>query len=223
MKYVASLTLLGALLLLSCGSESSKESSSSNPEKESETSVTTAPSTNDDNSDGFVSFKVNDTLARTERNTYGGDIAKHFGEYQEYARRLRLALLGDVPHRPLRGLLEFSIKDFKFEPATYTLSSKNYVFTENYALFSRYETFDKIVTFEASEAEFNKGTEMTLTITKIEPDPNSFNGRDWLASGTFSAKMLIQENKLPRESYQGVTITEGKFERIRISDGPKFR
>jgi hypothetical protein len=221
MKYVASLTLLGALLLLSCGSQSSKESSSS-AAMESEAPAT-AVSPADDASDGFVSFKVNDTLARTERNTYGGDIAKHFGEYQEYARRLRLALLGDVPHRPLRGLLEFSIKDFKFEPATYTLSSENYVFTENYALFSRYETFDKIVTFEASEAEFNKGTEMTLTITKIEPDPNSFNGRDWLASGTFSAKMLIQENKLPRESYQGVTITEGKFERIRISDGPKFR
>ncbi|NIK73949.1 hypothetical protein FHS56_001462 [Thermonema lapsum] len=219
MKYVASLTLFGALLLLSCGSESSKESSSSNTEKESETSVNTAPSTNDDNSDGFVSFKVNDTLVRTNKTT-GGDVDEHIGLYNEDTRSLSLGLYGDVPHRPHRGWLNFFIKDFKFEPATYTLSK------ENFAMFSRYETINAggEVQFIASSSEVNKGTEMNLTITKIEPDLDSFTGREWLASGTFSAKMLIQEhNPFRRESYQGVTITEGKFEGIRIMGGPKFR
>jgi hypothetical protein len=216
MKCIATLTLFGALLLLACNSQSSKESSS-NAAMESEAPATAVPPA-DDASDGLVSFKVNDTLVRTNKTT--GDTDGHIGLYTEAARHLSLALYGDVPHRPHRGWLHFSIKDFKFEPATYTLSK------ENSAFFSRYETINAggEVTFVATGHELEKGTEMTLTITKIEPDPDSFNGRDWLASGTFSAKMLIQEhNPFRRESYQGVTITEGKFERIRIAGGPKFR
>jgi hypothetical protein len=217
MKCIATLTLFGALLLLACNSQSSKESSS-NAAMESEAPAT-AVSPADDASDGLVSFKVNDTLARTNKTT-GGDVDEHIGLYTEAARHLSLDLYGDVPHRPHRGWLHFSITDFKFEPATYTLSK------DNFAWFSRYETINAggEVQFIASSSEVNKGTEMTLTITKIEPDLDSFTGREWLASGTFSAKMLIQEhNPFRRESYQGVTITEGKFEGIRIMGGPKFR
>lgn len=165
-----------------------------------------------------VSFKVNDTLARTAKGTHANDRDEQLGTYTESTNYFSLSLMGDVPNRPHRGWLNFSLKGFKFEPGSYSVSKDNYV------SFSRYETINAggEVSYEASGLDVFKGTEMNLTITKIVPDPDSFNGRDWLASGTFSAKMLVKENNpYKRTSNEGVNISEGTFEGVRIAGGPK--
>jgi hypothetical protein len=211
--------VLTTLLVAACNSSSSVKE---NENKEPATSNTTTATTDskkvaDNGEDGWVSFKVNDTLVRTNKTT-GGDNDEHIGVYTQSTDHLSLSLMGDVPDRPHRGWLRFSLTGFKFEPASYTLSKDHYV------SFTRYETINAGggVEYNASVNKLDKGTDMNLTITKIEPDPNSFTGRDWLASGTFSAKMLIREfSPVKRSSYDSVTITEGKFERVRIAGGPK--
>lgn len=165
-----------------------------------------------------VTFKVNDTIARTEKGAGTNDRDEQMGIYTEASKSLSLGLMGDVPGRPHRGWLNFSIVGFKFEPGSYTIDKNNHV------SFSRYETENAggETGYEASSGSVFKGTEMNLTISAIEPDPDSFNGKDWLASGSFSAKMLIKEhNPYKRTSNQGITITEGKFEKVRIAGGPK--
>lgn len=207
---------LGATLL-SCNSNKTKES---NEEKEAvaTASETTAVAPSDDEENAKVSFKVNDTLARTAKGTHANDRDEQIGIYTEATNNLSLGLMGDVPSRPHRGWLNFSIIGFKFEPGTYTITKDNHV------SFTRYETENAggAIDFQASSLDVFKGTEMNLNITKIIPDPESFNGRDWLASGTFAAKMLIKENNpYKRTSNEGVNISEGTFEGVRIAGGPK--
>lgn len=215
---LTTITLL-TVLIAACNSPSSiKENENKEPATANTTTATTdSKAVTNEGEDGRVSFKVNDTLVRTNKTT-GGDTDDHIGIYTESTDNLSLSLMGDVPNRPHRGWLLFSLQGFKFEPASYTLSKDNHV------SFTRYETINAggNVEYNASDNKLDKGTSMNLTITKIEPDPKSFNGRDWLASGTFSAKMLIREYDLvKRSSYDSVTITEGKFEGVRIAGGPK--
>jgi hypothetical protein len=165
-----------------------------------------------------VYFKVNDTLARTAKGTHANDRDEHIGIYTEASKSLLLSLMGDVAGRPHRGWLTFSIVNFSFEPASYTVTKDNHI------SFTRYETENAsgATEFSASGYEVDKGTAMSLVITKIERDPGSFNGRDWLASGTFSAKMLIKEpNPYKRTLTNGLQITDGTFENVRIAGGPK--
>lgn len=167
-----------------------------------------------------VTFKVNDTLARTAKNTHTNDRDEHIGIYTEATKFLSFSVMGDVPGRPHRGWLQVGITGFKFEPAIYTVTK------DNHASFTRYETENAglATEFSASSNAVDKGTEFTFTITKLENDPASLNGRDWLATGTFSAKMLLKEaNPFKRASAAGLIISEGSFEKIRIAGGPRLQ
>lgn len=167
-----------------------------------------------------VSFKVNDTLSRTVPTT-GGDVDEHIGIFTESVQQLSIDFWGDVPTgRPHRGNLHFTIKNFKFEPATYNLSSN----IENYTSFTRYETINAggAKDYMALSDALYTGTSFTFTITEIAKDPNSLNGRDYLAKGTFAAntqnKVYTQAER--NNGIQTVTITEGSFSKIRIAGGP---
>lgn len=166
--------------------------------------------------DGTVSFKVNDTLARTKKTTKDTD--EHLGMYTEATKFFTLSLIGDVPGRPHRGWLNFSIKDFKFEPASYT------VYKENNASFSRYETENAggSTRFEASTDERYKGTSLTITFIKVEKVPNEIGGTEHRVSGTFSGKLQDKVIEMKRTgTAQELNITEGSFENIRLVGGPK--
>jgi hypothetical protein len=214
--------LIATVLFTACKNEKSKEEKVQTESNTTTTSssTTTTPTPADDGKGGRVSFKVNDSLARTAKGTHSNDRDEHIGMYTESTNYFSLSLMGDVSNRPHRGWVNFSIKGFKFEPASYLVSKDNHV------SFSRYETENAggETSYEASGLDVFKGTEMNLTISKVIPDPASFNGRDWLASGTFSAKMLIKENNpYKRTSNEGVTLSEGTFENVRIAGGPKHK
>lgn len=208
---------LVACTILACNSTKTKENSEVK-ETTATASETTPAAPQVDAEKAKVSFKVNDTLAHTAKGTHANDQEEQLGMYTEATKFLSLSLMGDIPSRPHRGWLAFSISGFKFEPGTYAVTK------DNHARFTRYETENAGIPtdFEASGYDVFKGTDMTLTIAKIIPDPDSFNGRDWLASGTFSANMLIKEaNPYKRTSNDKLTITEGTFENVRIAGGPK--
>jgi hypothetical protein len=208
-----------ALLITACNSNQSTENTTAN-QSTAATTPAPAPSTPAEAEKTKVSFKVNDSLARTAKGTAAGDRDEHIGLYTEASKSLSFSLMGDVPGRPHRGWLTFSILNFKFEPSSYTVSK------DNHASFSRYETENAggETIFSASGYDVDKGTEMSFAITKITPDPESFNGRDWLASGTFTASMLVKEaNPYKRTSIQSLKITEGTFENVRIAGGPKTK
>lgn len=208
------------LTFFACGSNKTKDSA----EPTTTQTVTDTPAgektaTPPDAEKAIVSFRINDTTASTQKGG-NNDRDEHIGMYTESTGYFSLSLMGDVPGRPHRGWVNFSLKGFKFEPGSYTVSKDNFV------SFSRYETENAggEVGYEASGLDVFKGTEMNLTITKIVPDPDSFNGRDWLATGTFSAKMLIKEhNPYKRTSNEGLTLSEGTFENVRIAGGPKHK
>lgn len=214
------LSLFALAILFSCNNSTSKENGETTTKADNTTAASTTPATAPaaDAEKAKVAFKVNDTAALTAKGTHANDRDEQIGLYTEASKALSLSLMGDVPGRPHRGWLNFSILNFKFEPGIYSVSKDNFV------SFTRYETENAggATDFVASGSDVNKGTEMNLTITKIVPDPESFNGRDWLASGTFSSKLLIKEaNPYKRTSTQGLTITDGTFENVRIAGGPK--
>ena len=213
--------IFAALLFTACNNEKKNDSGET---KENTTPTNTSTNTTvipaDESKGGKLSFKVNDTLARTNKTT-GGDTDDNIGIFTEKGEYLSFGLYGDVPQRPHRGWLEFSLKGFKFEPGTYSLSK------DNWASFTRYETIDAggAADFSANADPNYKGTEMSITFTSFEHDPESMNQRDYLASGTFSVKL---QNKVysPAERAKGtetIAITEGKFEKVRIAGGPKWQ
>lgn len=214
--------LITIALFTACNSNSSNEDGKENAGTQKTGTVTNTANAaaTDDGKGGKVSFKVNDTLARTAKGSHANDRDGHIGLYTESTGNFSLSLMGDVPNRPHRGWINFSLKGFNFEPSSYSVSKDNYV------SFARYETENAggELGFEASGQDVFKGTEMSINVTKIVPDPDSFDGRDWLASGTFAAKMLVKEhNPYKRTSHEGVTLTEGTFENIRIAGGPKHK
>lgn len=167
-----------------------------------------------------VTFKVNDTLCRTLPTT-GGDVDEHIGVFTESVQQLSIDFWGDVPTgRPHRGNFHLMIKNFKFEPATYNLTSNS----ENYASFTRYETINAggAKDYMAINDALYNGSSFTFTITEIAKDPNSMNGRDYLAKGTFVASLQNKVfTQLERDrSKQTVLITDGSFSKIRIAGGP---
>lgn len=206
---------LAVLFFTACKSEKKTDGSDAKENiATTNTSTNPAPAPVDDGKGGKVSFKVNDTLARTNKTT-GGDTDENLGIYTEASKSLSFGIYGDVPDRPHRGWLEFSLKDFKFEPATYTLSK------DNFASFSRYETINAggETNFSANSSPVNAGTEMTITFTSITKG-GEFPG-DYSASGTFSVKLYDKIYEMTRKSKQEVIISEGKFENIRVVGGPK--
>ena len=159
-----------------------------------------------------VSFKVNDSLANTQKSA-GNDDEAQLGLYTDAVKNLSLDLMGDVPNRSHRGWLHFSLQDFKFEPATYALSKDNHV------SFTRYETANAggSSDYIADHQDVNKGTEMTITFTSLTKEAS---GNRWLASGTFSAKLYNKVYSLNRTSKEEVKISEGSFENVPIAGGP---
>lgn len=165
-----------------------------------------------------VSFKVNDTLVNTKKSGKSNDSDEQLGLYTEIGKNMIFTLMGDVPSRPHRGTLEFNIHDFKFAPGEYKVSS------DNQSSFRRYQTENAGLPTEYVASSFakDKGSEFTINFTKVVRDEKSMSGRDWLASGTFSAKMLIKEdNPMKRTSDESIRISEGTFENVRIAGGPK--
>lgn len=208
-------SILTITLLQSCGGKGNKQTDTGNssPAQTNSEQTTQAPPA-DDGKGGIVSFKVNDTLVRTNKTT-GGDNDENLGMYTEASKTMSFSLMGDVPERPHRGWLHFSIKDFKFEPATYTMSK------DNNASFSRYETINAggETIFSANSSAVNAGTEMVITFISITKG-GEFPG-DYSASGTFSVKLYDKIYEMTRKSKQEINITEGKFENIRVVGGPK--
>ena len=201
------------ITIISCSSPESKKSKKSNTEEAVE-----APSPRQQTdltmNGEIVSFKLNDTLVRTNKTT-GGDTDENIGIYTQGSKTLSLEIYGDVPQRPHRGWLKFNIKNFKFEPATYQLSP------DHSASFSRYRTIDGAgeEMFTANAHPANKGTNMFITFTKIEKVQGD-SGTEYLADGNFSVKLYNQIFSATRpEPPVIVNITEGKFEKIRIVGG----
>lgn len=191
--------------------------------KKKDNSVTNNSSNNNSNNTPItdnVTFKVNDTLCRTVPTT-GGDIDEHIGIFTESVQQLSIDFWGDVPTgRPHRGNFHLMIKNFKFEPASYNLMSNS----ENYASFTRYETINAggAKDYMAMNDALYNGSSFTFTITEIAKDPNSMNGRDYLAKGTFVAttqnKVFTQMER--NNGTQTINITEGSFSKVRIAGGP---
>lgn len=212
--------LFTALSLIACqsGDKNQSTGTATSPSDENTRSTTPVPQT--PQGPDKVSFSVNDTTARTNK-TSGGDTDENLGIFTGNGAFLNLGIYGDVPQRPHRGWLAFSLKDFKFEPATYTLSK------DNWASFTRYETIDAggSAEFLANAGPDYKGTEMSITFSSFEHDPNSMNFRDYLASGTFSVKLQnkVYSSAERAKGIQSVTIKEGRFEKIRIVGGPKWQ
>jgi hypothetical protein len=163
----------------------------------------------------IVSFKVNDTTARTQKGE-ANDRDEATGIFTEASKQLSLDLMGDVPNRPHRGWLHFGIQNFKFEPATYALNADSYASYTRYTMANAGGSSDYI----ADKNPVNKGTELTISFTKIEKDPEG-NGGTYLASGTFSSKLYNKIYNIKRDSKEEVMISEGTFENIPIMGGPR--
>ncbi len=207
------LFLFVALVVFSCNSADSNKKNNTAAAEAIEN--TAAPEDKDSEEDETkLSFRLNDTLVRTNK-TKGGDTDEHIGIYTQGSQTLSLDLYGDVPERPHRGLLKFNIKDFKFEPGTYSLSNNHT------ASMSRYATVNGggETMFTANTHPVNKGTDMTITFTKLEKVQGD-SGVEYLADGSFSATLYNQIFVATRtEPPTIVRITEGKFERLRIVGG----
>ncbi|MBP6430140.1 MAG: hypothetical protein KA319_00050 [Ferruginibacter sp.] len=212
-------SLVFSLLISSCNNkeEKAKEvTTSATTSSTTQTTPTSSSTSSDPYDKAVVSFKVNDTLANTKKGA-ANDGDAQLGTYTHVTKFLNLGLMGDVSSRPHRGWLNFGIKDFKFEPATYTITN------ENNASFTRYETANAggSSDFSANSNAVNAGTEFTLTITKIEKDATAEFGNPYLASGTFKAKMYNKVYTMKRDSKVELMITEGTFENVSIVGKPK--
>lgn len=162
-----------------------------------------------------VAFKVNDTAAATQKNG-ANDSEPQLGLYTAASKQLSFDLLGDVATRPHRGWLHISIENFKFEPGTYTIANGAN------AGFSRYTSANAggATDYIADKNPENKGTELTISFTKIDKDPAG-NGGTYLASGTFAATLFNKVYSMKRDSKEIVTIKEGTFENVPIAGGPR--
>lgn len=206
--------LAASLITTACNNNKEKESSASTENKTTNESTTTAPATTAAPAEkAVVSFNVNDSAAVTKKGAANDDDPQ-LGLYTEASKQLSFDLLGDVPQRPHRGWLHFSIKNFKFEPASYSLSS------DNFGWFTRYETANAggSSDFVCDANPENKGTELTVSFTKVEKDPSQ--PRTYLASGTFTAKMYNKVYSMKRDSKTELSISNGSFENVPIMGGP---
>lgn len=218
LKFVLSAVIIVSLTACNNNPENStKETAAPSTEMTAPESATAvaAPAANGETAQ--VSFKVNDTLARTLPNG-SSDSEEQLGLYTAAVKSLNLSLIGDVPQRPHRGFLNFSIKDFKLEPAEYSITA-----TGNHASFTRYETANAGggAEYVADKLPVNAGSEMKLVITKMEKDTKATFGNPWLISGSFSLRLINKIYGNKREGKEEVVISEGRFENVRVTGIPK--
>lgn len=205
------LLLLPFAALGACGSgKTEKKETSADTAKNSPNATTPAPAAPADEERAAVAFNVNGASARTRR-AGGNDNEAQLGMVNVQNMSLSFDLLGDVPERPHRGWLHFSIEKFSFEPATYTAAGGSS------ARFTRYETANAggAVDYNASEYAKYKGSSFTLQFTGLKKNDAAQFGEEWLASGTFTAKLLL--NEFATSDQKEVAITEGRFENVPIS------
>lgn len=212
------LTFMLAVSIFTAGCNNNKEKENNPAAENKPTEETSAPAPSASASPAekaVVNFNVNDTAAVTKKGA-ANDAEPQLGLYTEASKQLSFGLLGDVPGRPHRGWLNFSIQDFKFEPAAYSLS------TGSNASFTRYETANAggAADYIADNNPVNKGTAMTIHFTRIEKDPSQ--PRTYLVSGTFSASLYNKIYSMKRDSKEEVFITRGSFENVPVVGGPEF-
>ncbi len=152
-----------------------------------------------------VSFKVNGVPAKTTKGK-NNDSESHLGLWNVMANQLSLDLLGDVPEKPHRGWVHFSIDNFKAEPATYTLVGNNEV------RFTRYETANAggATDYKAFRSEGS----MNISFTKVEKNETSEFGEEYLVSGTFSTTSKLDEGF--KSEIKSIEITEGTFKDVPV-------
>lgn len=203
-----------SLITTACNNNKEKESTASTENKTTNETTVPAPATSDAPGEkAVVSFSVNDSAVVTKKGAANDDDPQ-LGLYTEASKQLSFDLMGDVPQRPHRGWLHFSIVNFKFEPASYSLSA------DANASFTRYETANAggSSDFISDMNPENKGTGFTVTFTKLEKDPSQ--PRTYLASGTFTANMYNKVYSMKRDSKTELKISNGSFENVPIVGGP---
>jgi hypothetical protein len=165
-----------------------------------------------------VAFYVNDTAARTNKTTGGDtdDMVAIATRQNDGTYALSLELYGDVPERPHRGWLKFTVKPFRFEPAVYKIGANNN------ASFSRYETIDAggETYYVANSHSSNQGTDFELAITNITKTQGSLGNTEYILEGTFGAKLFDKVYTAGRAAPPvTVTISNGSFKNLRLLAG----
>jgi hypothetical protein len=209
-----SFLFMASIIMTACNNNKEKETETPAANTTAQEPSTPAPASTESPAEkAVVNFFVNDTAAVTKKGNTN-DTDPQLGLYTEASKSLSFDLMGDVPQRPHRGWLHFGIKNFKFEPASYTQSA------DNFAMFTRYETANAggSSDFACDANPVNNGTEFSVNFTKIEKDPSQ--PRTYLASGTFTAKMYNKVYSLKRDSKTEVKISNGSFENVPIMGGP---
>lgn len=199
-----------ALTGVACGSNSTQKESGNTDTTQQNTAATTGTNQKEEENKetAVVSFKVNGTDANTKSS--GTDNDPQLGMVNVKINELSFDLMGDDPARPHRGWMHFIIKNFRLEPATYTIAGGNT------ARFTRYETAGAGggTDYNAEGSPKYKGSEFTLQFTSIKKNEAAEFGEEWLASGTFTVKALL--NEFAKNDTKEVLVTEGKFENISI-------
>jgi hypothetical protein len=211
-----SILFITSIIMTACNNNKEKETETPAANTTTQEPAATAPASSESPAEkAVVNFFVNDTAAVTKKGM-ANDTDPQLGLYTEASKQLSLDLMGDVLNRPHRGWLHFGIQNFKFEPATYALNA------DSYASYTRYTTANAggSSDYIADKNPVNKGTELTISFTKIEKDPEG-NGGTYLASGTFSAKLYNKVYSIKRDSKEEVVIRDGKFENVPIMGGPR--
>ncbi len=202
--------LIALLVLTACGSNSSNTATTETKDSTAAPATTTTTAATETKASP-VSFYVNDSIAQT--NPIGKDDDEQLGMFNVNSNALSLDFMGDVASRPHRGWLHFSIVGFKLEPGSYSISK------DVQLSFSRYETENAGGEHEyvANTDATNAGTDVKIEFTKVEEDKTNTIGTNYLASGTFSAKLVNKVYGARQGAKEEVIISKGSFENIRIA------
>lgn len=156
-----------------------------------------------------VAFKVNGVQANTQKGK-GNDDEAQLGMFNMINKSLSFDLLGDEPNRPHRGWLHFTVNNFSLQTASYTLAG------DNSASFTRYETENAGggVDYNASNYPNASGSQLSIQFTEIVKNEDASIGEEYLATGTFSLKLILSETA--KNDLKSIDISEGRFEKVPI-------
>ncbi len=206
MKYVM---MAAIFFMVSCSNEQGNVTASEGKKDTSTLVNTGALPAEEKQSDSPVNFKVNGVTANTLKTTSDND--EDLGMLMAQNMELGLDIHGDDPAKPHRGWLHFTIQNFKLQPGIYTASG------ENSLRFTRYETANAggSVDYYASAQSIYKGSNLSIEVTSISKNTAPGYEKEYLASGTFSSKLLLGE--FSKNDTKAIEITEGRFNNIRIT------
>ena len=169
----------------------------------------TEEDTEEDTEEAKVSFKVNGIQANTKKGK-GNDDEAQLGMFNMMTNSLTFDLLGDEASRPHRGWLHFTINNFSLQAANYTLAG------DNSASFTRYETENAGggVDYNAGNYPNASGSQLSIQFTEIVKNEDASIGEEYLATGTFTLKLVLSETA--KNDLKSIDITEGRFEKVPI-------